>query len=203
MRDARQLENVSRETLDRLHEFQRLLLKWNKKINLIARSTESEVWTRHILDSLQIYKLYDIGSRWVDLGSGGGFPGLIVAILARVDAPSLAVTLVESDRRKAAFLRTAIRELSLSAMVVTKRIEDMPPANADVVSARALANLDHLLGFASRHLSSKGTALFMKGENWENEVEFARKSWSFEIKAHQSITSADAAILEIKELQRV
>jgi 16S rRNA (guanine527-N7)-methyltransferase len=195
--------NVSRETLDRLIHFDDLLLKWTKKINLISKSSVSSIWDRHIWDSEQIVHLVSDQKSWVDLGSGAGFPGLVVAIIAKEITPSRCVSLVESDQRKAAFLRTVIHELDLRASVFVERIEALTPAKADILSARALADLDRLLGYAERHLAPDGTALFMKGENWQKEVDIARNSWSFQLEAHKSKTSPEAAILEIKEIKRV
>lgn len=195
-------QDVSRETLDRLTRYHDLLLKWNRRINLVSRSTETEIWERHIWDSAQVYDLAPASGHWMDIGSGGGFPGLVIAIIAMERNPERCVTLVESDQRKSAFLRTVIRELPLNAVVKVSRVEALLPAQTDVLSARALADLDSLLHFAERHLIKGGRALFMKGENWENEVEIARKRWSFTLDAHKSKTSPKAAILEIKELQR-
>lgn len=195
--------NVSRETLEQLNHYHDLLLKWNRRINLISRSTDTEIWERHIWDSAQVFGLAPPAPLWLDIGSGGGFPGLVVAILAKASDSTQHVTLVESDQRKSAFLRTVIRDLSLPADVVVDRIEKLSGFSADVTSARALAELTRLLGYAERHLSPNGTALFMKGENWQNEVEIARKTWSFEMEIHPSRTNPNAVILEIKELERV
>ncbi|MFK7745012.1 MAG: 16S rRNA (guanine(527)-N(7))-methyltransferase RsmG [Roseobacter sp.] len=196
-------DNVSRETLDRLTTYHDLLIKWNPKINLVSKSSISDIWNRHIWDSAQIVPFASEGTSWLDIGSGGGFPGLVVAIYAKELQPDRKVTMVESDQRKTAFLRTVIRELGLNAEVLAKRVEAMDAFAADVLSARALADLDALLGFADRHLSTSGTAFFLKGEKWEKEVQIARESWSFDLRAHKSKTSPTAAILEIKEIQRV
>ena len=139
--------NVSRETKANLRKYADLLVKWNQKINLISASTVADLWSRHIVDSAQIYNLCpDAQGIWADFGSGGGFPGLVVAIIAKELNPDLKVVLVESDQRKATFLRTIIRETVLSATVKTERIETLMPIGADVVSARALAELSELLG---------------------------------------------------------
>lgn len=195
--------NVSRETLHRLKVFEELLHKWNPKINLISKKSAHETWNRHILDSAQAFGLCASWSAWGDIGSGGGFPGLVVAILAEDFDTRQHVTLIESDIRKATFLRTVVRELGLSATVEASRIEAVDPMNADVLSARALASLDHLLGFAERHMKPDGTALFFKGETWEKEVEEAQRSWSFSFVAHRSRTDPKAAVLEIKGIKRV
>lgn len=195
--------NVSRETLQRLKVFEELLLKWNAKINLVSKHSAQEAWSRHILDSAQAFALSADWSMWSDIGSGGGFPGLVVAILAEDLDARRQVTLVESDTRKATFLRTVVRELGLSARIEAARIEAVDPMDADVLSARALAALDHLLGFAERHMKPDGTALFFKGGTWEKEVEEAQRSWSFSFVAHRSRTDSKAAVLEIKGIKRV
>lgn len=194
--------NVSRETMDRLNVFHDLLLKWNQKINLISKSSIPDVWVRHIWDSAQVFPLAEPCKHWVDIGSGGGFPGLIVSILACEFDPNRNVVMVESDQRKSTFLRTVIRELDLNASVVTSRVEGIKGMRADVLSARALSDLSDLMSHAERHLKPEGRAFFFKGEKWESEVEVARQAWSFSLTAHKSKTNPDAAILEIKEIQR-
>lgn len=195
--------DVSRETIDRLRDFQGILSKWNPKINLVSRNSINHVWERHILDSAQVLNIAPAWSRWGDLGSGGGFPGLIVAILALEKNPTAETVLVETDIRKASFLREVSRVLDLNARIVVERIESAQALNVEVLSARALARLDRLLGYSSRHLTRDGTCLFFKGESWEKEVEDARKSWSFSIVPHISKTDSRAAILEVKEINRV
>lgn len=195
--------DVSRETFDDLVKFHDLLVKWNAKINLVSKASSGSLWDRHIWDSAQIVPIAGNGLIWVDIGSGGGFPALVVAIMAKRALPGRKVTMVESDQRKSAFLRTVIRELSLNAEVIASRVETADPLNADVLSARALSDLDQLLGFAHRHLAKDGACFFLKGATWANEVEIARETWSFDLRAHQSKTSPSAAILEIKDIERV
>jgi 16S rRNA (guanine527-N7)-methyltransferase len=193
--------NVSRETSDRLERFVALLLKWNPAINLVSKSTLSDVWARHITDSAQLYPLAPSGFRhWADLGSGGGFPGIVIAIIAAEQAPQALVTLVDSDQRKATFLRQVMRELDLNGNVESERIEAMPPLGADVVSARALAPLDRLCDFSQRHLTPDGVALFLKGRTGEEEVAAARKQWVFKLTEIPSVTSADATICKLEGL---
>ena len=172
--------DVSRETLGRLETYQVLLARWNPRINLVARSTVDSVWDRHFTDSAQLFALRPADARvWADLGSGGGFPGLVIAILAAEAARALRVTLVESDQRKCAFLSTVLRETGVAATVLARRIESVPPLGADVVSARALAPLETLIGYAQRHLAPGGRALFLKGESLSAELDIARRSWRF------------------------
>lgn len=196
--------DVSRETMSRLETYEALLRKWNSAINLVSPKTISDVWSRHFLDSAQIFSFLPENARtWADIGSGGGFPGLVVAILAAEKRPELSVTLVESDRRKAAFLMTAAREMALNLRVLTDRIEAAAPLNADVLSARALAPLADLLGFAERHLAVAGTCLFPKGAKWREELAEAQKKWSFMIESHKSQTDSEAVILKIEGIERV
>jgi len=197
-------EDVSRETSDRLSRFAELLRRWNPIINLVSRSTVDALETRHILDSAQLFDLMPAGAQtWVDLGSGGGFPGLVIAILAAEQAPALRVTMIESDRRKATFLSAVIRELQITqAGVLVERIESAPPQQADVVSARALAPLKNLLAYAERHLAPEGVALFPKGAT-RDDLDAALASWRFDVQKIGSRTDPDAVILKIGGIARV
>ena len=195
--------NVSRETLDKLKAFVALVEKWTAKINLISKASIPHIWNRHIVDSAQLFELAPKQGHWVDIGSGGGFPGVVLAILASENRGPLQFTLVESDQRKCAFLRTASRELDLGIIVRSERIESIEPLKADILTARALADLSDLLGFAERHLLPTGLALFPKGAQWKKEDQEARKLWSYDCEPVKSETSADAAILSIKEIARV
>ena len=196
-------ENVSRETSNKLTLFANIVEKWTPRINLISKASVPYIWQRHIEDSMQIYSLVPPVSSWVDLGSGGGFPAIVVALLAQQDGRNSKFTLVESDQRKCVFLRTAIRELGLKVEVLNDRIENIPPLEANVVSARALAELPLLIGLASRHMKSDGIAIFPKGKNWKVEDAKARKSWAYSNESIPSKTDPSAAILKIKEIKHV
>ena len=194
--------NVSRETQERLDIYLELLRKWSPKINLVSPVSLKDAARRHFDDSLQIASLTPEGAKsWIDMGSGGGFPGAVVAIA--LAGSGLEMTLIESDQRKAAFLRTVSRETKTPFMVIAQRTEDVPAMNCDVVSARALAPLADLLEYAEPHLVPHGKALFMKGGSWRNEVRDAQKTWRFTCDAHTSMTNPDAAVLEIGGLSRV
>ena len=196
--------DVSRETLDRLEIYAELLRKWNPRINLVAKSTLDDLWSRHMIDSAQVFGLADHPvDHWVDLGSGGGFPGLVVAIMAMEHGSPKKVTLVESDVRKSAFLRTVIRETGAPANVLTSRIEVTEPLNADVLSARALADLPALLEFAERHLSPHGTAIFHKGASWKKELSAAQEKWKFDHRVATSTTEEGPVVLSIAGVTRV
>lgn len=198
------LDNVSRETSERLDTFVALVNKWNPAINLVSRRSLPNLWERHILDSVQVFaaapKTFD---HWVDIGSGGGFPGVIIAILATERAPNARITLIESDSRKATFLRTALRETGCVGTVINQRIEQADPQRADIVSARALADLSDLLGYAQRHLDPTGLAIFPKGATWKQEIATAKTQWNFAYEAATSKLDPDAAILSITGVSRV
>ncbi len=202
--DALTKFNVSRETRERIGAYVDLLGKWNKRINLVAPNTLAEVWTRHIADSAQIYQYMPSGAQsWADLGSGGGFPGAVVALMAAEKTPDLKMTLVEADQRKATFLRSVARETGVPFRVIADRIENVPSLDADVVSARALAPLDDLLGLVARHLREGGTALLPKGASWRDERASALEHWTFDCETHPSKTDTQAVILEIGDIKRV
>ncbi len=195
-------QNVSRETLADLQQYADLLLKWNPKINLVSKSDAGDLWKRHIWDSVQVFDVSSPVSDWVDLGSGGGFPALVCAILAKRAQTKTHFTLIESDARKCAFLRTVARTLSLDVTVFAERVEKIDPIGAEIVSARALTALPDLLGYVARHISPTGAAILPKGENWEKEVDQALEIWNFQYQAIPSQTNPDAAILVIKDLAR-
>lgn len=196
-RKLRELDpGVSRETLGRLETMVETLLHWQKAINLVGRATLGDVWTRHILDSAQLAPMIPAGAKsLVDLGSGAGFPGLVLAALR----PELEVTLIESDARKSAYLGEAARKMGLPKQprIVISRIEAAPPAQADVVTARALAPLGQLLAWADRHRGSPAICLFHKGKGWQAELTEATQHWDIECTPQVSVTDSDAVILRI------
>ncbi|MBU2980327.1 16S rRNA (guanine(527)-N(7))-methyltransferase RsmG [Lentibacter algarum] len=194
---------VSRETIDQLKLYAALLKKWNPKINLVSRSTLDELWSRHIEDSLQLVSYLPNNTKHlVDMGSGGGFPGLVVAIAAKEALNPAKVTMIESDQRKAAFLRTVLRETDTQASLLVERVEKVPQQAADVITARALASLLQLFEYSERHLTPDGTCLFLKGKNWRQEINAAEEVWHFRWDAIESKTNPEAALLKIGEISR-
>lgn len=201
---ARTGPDVSRETAERLDIYESLLRKWNPAINLVARSTLGDLRRRHFADSAQLLALAPDGAgSWVDLGSGGGFPGMVVAILGHELRPRLRVTLVESDLRKAAFLAEVARRTGIEVAVRAERAEALPPAAADVVSARALAPLRDLIGLAARHLAPGGVGLFPKGAQHEAELADALETYRFSLQKVPSRTDPQAVILSVGGISRV
>lgn len=193
---------VSRETFQRLKRFESQFQKWNQRINLTAPSTIPILWDRHVLDSAQLAGLKPNAMHWLDLGSGGGFPGAVMAILLG-DRPGAKCDLVESNRKKAAFLSTVLAELQAPARVHAKRIEDMRsliPA-CEIVTARALAPLHILLKFAAPWSEAGAICLFHKGRDYLNEVQESRDAWSFDLVEHPSRVDADGVILEIAQIR--
>ncbi len=195
--------DVSRETYRRLQTYEALLKKWNRRINLVAASTLNDIWRRHFADSLQLFEFAGAADGlWLDIGSGGGFPGAVVAIAAAERAPGLRVTCIESDIRKCEFLRSVARETGIQLGVLSRRIEDAPPQAARTLSARALGALDRLLGHAEMHLAPDGVALFLKGESWHREIDEARAHWTFDLETADSRTHPGSAILKVRNIAR-
>lgn len=193
---------VSRETLDSLDIFVSLVLEWQAKTNLVAPSTLPDLWTRHIADSLHLHAVAPAPLRWADLGSGGGFPGIVTAIL-QAERPGAHVDLVESNAKKAAFLRAAVRATAIPATVHAARIEACGDVlrSADAVSARALASLDILLGLVAGRLQPGVPCYFMKGRRHDQEIVDAAAHWRFRMVKHVSTIEAGAAILEISDIE--
>ena len=195
--------DVSRETIVLLQRLGLLVEKWNKSINLISKKSVPEMWNRHILDSAQIfYANKKSFKKWLDIGSGAGFPGLVVAILAQDKNIDGETVLVESDKRKCVFLSTVKRELNLNLSIINNRIESCDSQQADVISARALADLPSLLDLSFDHLSDNTTLIFSKGKSWKEELVAAEKTWNFSWEAVTSITDAKSVVLKIGELSR-
>ena len=187
---------VSRETADRLQVLADTLARWQKTINLVGRAPLDDVWNRHILDSAQLLPLIPVTTRTlVDLGSGAGFPGLVIAALA----PDLDVTLIEADARKAAFLGEAGRHMGLekSPTIRIGRIESVAATKSDVITARALAPLGQLLAWAARHQGDTTICLFHKGKGWQAELTEAMKNWDIPVQPSNSVTDLDSVILRI------
>jgi len=196
---------VSRETIDQLLTYEALLRQWQRTINLVAPSTLDAVWSRHFADSAQLFPLAPEGAlRWLDLGSGAGFPGLVLGIMLGC-RPGARITLVESDTRKAAFLSEVARRTGAPVDIRPERIEKCATQSKlgaiDVITARALAPLPRLLELAAPAFSAHTVALFLKGREAEAEVDAAREQWAFDATLRPSLTDAGGRIVTIRALE--
>jgi len=194
---------VSRETLERLEVYVSRLTEWQKKTNLVAPSTLDDIWSRHIADSLQCVAIKSDADHWLDLGSGGGLPGMIIAAV-KADEPDTTVTLVESNMKKSAFLRQVARQMGVSVTVISERIERVEPFEPapEIVTARALTALPNLLELAAPWLLNGAIGLFHKGREYDRELADCDGLWRFDLVKHDSSISGDSVILEITNLQR-
>lgn len=191
--DFANIFNVSRETMDKLKIYIRLLEKWNKRINLVGRSTLSDPWKHHIIDSAQLKLLAPNKSPWIDLGSGAGFPGLVCAILGAAD-----VHLVESDRRKCSFLREAARVTDTDVTIHNCRVEELDVTTAAIISARALANLNKLLSMTVLFANERTIFLFPKGLHVDEELTEAAKCWKMNTVKIKSKSDKRGTILKLQ-----
>jgi len=192
--------NVSRETMARLEAYAGLLAKWQAKINLVGPATLPDLWRRHFLDSAQLLPLLPAApGRVVDLGSGAGFPGLVLALMT-----DWQVHLVDSDQRKCAFLRQVALEAGILDRVAihAQRFEALKPFPADVVTARACAPLDDLLGYAAPFIGESGRCLFLKGKGVEEELTAAETHWMMRVARRESLSDPAGTVLVIDQLQR-
>jgi 16S rRNA (guanine527-N7)-methyltransferase len=194
--------DVSRETIDRLQIYVSLLSQWQKRINLVANATLPEVWHRHVADSAQLVALAPSNpGSWVDLGSGGGFPGLVVAIM--LHGAGTRVTLVESDRRKGAFLAEVARQTGTPVEIHTVRIEQTATqgmlAPVEVVSARALAPLVRLISLSLPLFGDDTVGIFPKGRAADSEIADARSAWAFDVETTPSLTDEAARVVLIRQ----
>lgn len=187
-------DNISRETIDALEKYQSLTLKWNKTINLVSCNTEHEFWVRHILDSLQLMKyINDQNIHLIDVGSGGGFPGIVLSIAGIKN-----VTLVESDIRKSIFLLQASKISSNKVKVLNQRIEGVK-LDCDILTSRAFAQLEKIFVY-TKHINVRNKYLLFKGEQYQKEIEITKKRWSFCHSVYDSETSNNSKILEISNI---
>jgi 16S rRNA (guanine527-N7)-methyltransferase len=198
------LTPVSRETEARLERFIHLLQTWQTKTNLVSPATLPALWTRHVSDSLQLLALAPSAKIWVDFGSGGGFPGIVLAC-ALADAPGAQVHLTERNGKKAGFLREALRVTGAAGVVHLGDIEDTVDrlrGPVDCVTARAVAPLHQLIGFAEPLIKRGAKALFLKGQDVEAELTESTKSWNIEPRLHASRTGGHGWIVELDRVER-
>lgn len=204
MNDILKTYDVSRETLDKLKHFEKLVLEWNEKFNLISKKSATDIWCRHILDSAQLFQFLKPEDKILcDFGSGAGFPAIVLAVMSEEKLPDLKLNLIESITKKTTFLKSVKEELSLqNVTIVCDRIENLKMKNIDIISSRAMASLDKLLEYSSLFCTSKTRLVFPKGVKWEEEIKEAQKKWSFDCKTQQSQTEDEARILYISNIRR-
>lgn len=201
--DALDALSVSRETSRCLASLAGEIARWTRSINLISPITAEDIWTRHILDCAQAmnYAPKD-ATLWCDMGTGAGLPGLVAAIIDREQTPQRQFVLIESDKRKAAFLTLQVKKFDLNAAILPQRIEEAEPVSADIISARALAPLSKLLAFGLRHGRPKSTMIFLKGRDHQEEISHAQREFAFNVVAHASVSDPTAAVLVITAVSR-
>jgi 16S rRNA (guanine527-N7)-methyltransferase len=196
--------NVSRETIHSLERYAELLAEWQSWTNLVASSTLPDLWSRHFADSAQLAGLAQGARLWLDLGSGAGFPGLVVAILRAGDT-DFTMHIVESNQRKCRFMGEVAALTGAPVVIHPERIESLPPSalprRPDIVSARALAPLPKLLGLAAPFFGPATKGLFLKGRDAAKEIAAARDLWTFDSMLHPSLTSDESAIVEVTSLR--
>ena len=190
------IQFVSRETFSKLLAYHGLLLKWQKAFNLVSPNTISDAWNRHFIDSFQIIKYIEKTSSILDMGSGAGFPGLVLAIAGHGKT-----TLVESDSKKIEFMKNVSRETFCEVEIIHSRVENLKNRKFDVITSRALSSLKNLLELSYPFLANDlSYCLFPKGENWIKEIEEAKASWNFKYEAIPSLTNANSCIIRINQL---
>jgi 16S rRNA (guanine527-N7)-methyltransferase len=195
--------SVSRETFDRLIAFEAIFRRWATRINLVAPSTLPDLWARHMLDSAQLARINPTAVAWLDIGSGGGFPGAVMALMLKERAGA-SIDLVESNRKKAAFLQTSLAQFDAPARVHARRIEEAYALvrKPEIVIARALAPLTKLLALAEPWLKEGASGLFHKGREYPSEIRESADAWKYDLVEHKSLVDPDSVILEVSNLVR-
>ena len=194
---------VSRETLQDLKTYEASLHEWQNKFNLVSKNSLNDSWGRHFLDSMQLYSLVPEGAKTlIDLGSGAGFPGMVLAIMAKGRTPSLKICLVESISKKTLYLKHVSEITNTNVEVINERIEKLKPRTVDVVTSRALASLSELLGLAKSFCAPKTKCIFPKGKSYQSEIDEVKKLWSFDCDIIPNQESQEGVILIITNLRR-
>lgn len=196
--------NVSRETVGKLEKFAELLREWNQKMNLVSRNSLEVLWERHILDSAQLINYIPVTvRRLLDIGSGAGFPGIVLAIIMQEKMPDAEITLVESITKKTVYLKDVCERLNLSNVnIVNDRVENIDIKGVDVITARAVAALDVLCRYAAKFSSGSTESLFLKGQSYNDEIVSAQKNWDFKSQIFTNRYCNDGVILKISRLRK-
>lgn len=195
--------NVSRETFELLKAYEASLVEWQQKFNLVSNSSLEESWNRHFIDSAQLFKyIPGNATTLLDFGSGAGFPGMVLAVMAAEKTPYLKVKLIESTGKKTLYLNEVKKITAVDVEIINERVEKLPPEKADVITSRAMASLNELLGYTSRFVGPKTICIFPKGQRYAEEIAEAKKHWKFECEVKDSETSEEGKILIISRLLR-
>ena len=195
--------NVSRETFEKLKCYQSLLIEWQAKFNLVSQSSLNEAWNRHFLDSVQLFKYVpETAQTLIDFGSGAGFPGMVLAIMAKEKTPYLKITLVESIKKKTLYLKEVAEKTSVDVNIINERIENISFQKFDVITSRAMTSLTDLLGYAFPFCKKETVCIFPKGKKYAEELAEAHKNWLFKCSVEPSEQSEEGRILIIKNIQK-
>lgn len=194
--------NVSRETFELLKAYETSLVEWQKKFNLVSNSSLADSWNRHFEDSAQLFQYIPDNARiLLDFGSGAGFPGMVLAIMAKEKTPYLKFKLIESIGKKTLYLKEVAKITGSNVEIINERIEKLPPQKADVITSRAMASLSELLNYTKRFMKPETICIFPKGQKYSEEIAEAKKHWDFDCEIYDSKTSAEGKILIIKRLK--
>ena len=195
--------NVSRETLSYLKLYEKSLHEWQKKFNLVSKSSLEDSWNRHFKDSVQLFELVPERAKLLyDFGSGAGFPGMVLAIIAKTETPYLNIKLVESINKKTLYLKHVAEITNTKVDIINDRIENIKPEKADVITSRALASLKELLDYTHGFFHKETKAIFPKGKKYKEEIDEAKKHWSFNVEIIPSETSNEGVILVVTNLKK-
>ena len=204
MKNFMEKYNVSRETFEKLKTYECLLKEWQTKFNLVSNSTLENAWERHFLDSVQLFKLIpQTAKTLMDFGSGAGFPGMVIAIMANAKTPYLKVSLVESTTKKTLYLNEVKKQVGVEVEIINERIEKIKPHIVDVITSRAMTSLDALLQYALPFCGKKTVCIFPKGKKYAEELREAQKKWCFNYQIVDSEQSDEGKILVITDLRPI
>ena len=193
--------NVSRETFDRLKAYEASLKEWQNKFNLVSNASLEDAWKRHFKDSVQLFKYVPERSRiLLDFGSGAGFPGMVIAIMAEEKMPNLKVKLIESIKKKTLYLNAVKDICNVRVQIINDRIENIPSFSADVITSRAMCNLNDLLKYSNKFSNKKTTLIFPKGKSYKEELNIAQKNWNFDCNIFANEINPEGVILVINNL---
>ena len=201
MKNFAEKYDVSHETINKLKTYQSLLIEWQKKFNLVSRSSLEDSWGRHFLDSMQLFKyIPEKALNLADFGSGAGFPGMVLAVMAQEKTPYLKVVLVESIKKKTLYLNEVSRATQTPVNIINDRIENLPPQKFDVITSRALTSLKDLLKYAAPFCKKETVCIFPKGRSYASELAEAHKLWSFKCQIEPNEQSSEGKILIVTDI---